>query len=431
MRTSTMFPSGWFDWSERYILIKMLGGGATATVYLAKDTQLDEFIALKVLPPMLITDNTAVERMREEVRIAKQLRHNNIVTVYDLQIDHSRKSCFITMEYVDGEDLSILIGRKGKLPMEEVLPIVEQVASALDYAHSRGVIHRDIKPKNIMIAKDGTVKVTDFGIAKRLKDEMSRVSQTQVEGTPAYMAPEHLLGERIDRKIDIYSLAATVYELLCGHPPYQGSYEQIIAQVVRKKKKKIEPIKGVPDYLSKALLRALSHNPTNRPTSALEFYDSLLKPAEIHPHSGGLVVSNMERVDQRLAVIPKLLKERGIALHQRRGYKAGKVDNRNWCQFNDGDIQLNIQFPNKEGKKKRWKLFARFSHHEPPGELWDRPEEYQREKAQWMPAGKDVWGIAYEDILDSIERKTHTWESIIDLIVSDLQKSLQYFRRRR
>ena len=262
---------------DRYIVLDVLGRGASGTVYRAKDTQLDEFIALKVLPPELITDNTAVERMREEVRIAKKLRHDNIAAVYDLQIDKAKNRCFITMELVDGKDLITLLREKGKLGLEEVLGIVEQVASALDYAHKKSVIHRDIKPHNIMLAKDGTVKVTDFGIAKRLRDEMSRISQTRVEGTPAYMAPEHLLGEKIGREADIYSLAATVYELLSGHPPYSGDYHQIIAQVV--KGKKVEPIKGVPDYVNEALLKGLSHNPADRPHSATQFYNMLLPPA--------------------------------------------------------------------------------------------------------------------------------------------------------
>jgi len=253
---------------ERYIVLERLGRGASGTVYRAKDTQLDEFIALKVLPPELITDNTAVERMREEVRIAKKLRHDNIAAVYDFQIDRAKGWCFITMELVDGSDLITLLREKGELGLEEVLGIVEQVASALDYAHKKGVIHRDIKPHNIMLAKDGAVKVTDFGIAKRLRDEMSRISQTQPLGTPAYMAPEHLLGERIGREIDIYSLAATVYELLSGHPPYSGDYHQIIAQVV--KGKKVKPIKGVPGYVNEALLKGLSHNPADRPHSATQ-----------------------------------------------------------------------------------------------------------------------------------------------------------------
>jgi len=249
---------------ERYIVLERLGRGASGTVYRAKDTQLDEFIALKVLPPELITDNTAVERMREEVRIAKKLRHDNIAAVYDFQIDRAKGWCFITMELVDGSDLITLLREKGELGLEEVLGIVEQVASALDYAHKKGVIHRDIKPHNIMLAKDGAVKVTDFGIAKRLRDEMSRISQTQPLGTPAYMAPEHLLGERIGREIDIYSLAATVYELLSGHPPYSGDYHQIIAQVV--KGKKVKPIKGVPGYVNEALLKGLSTTPPTVPT---------------------------------------------------------------------------------------------------------------------------------------------------------------------
>ncbi|MCX7702530.1 MAG: tetratricopeptide repeat protein [Planctomycetota bacterium] len=259
---------------ERYVILSVVGRGATGTVYRAKDLQLDEFIAMKMLPQEFATDHTAVERMREETRIARTLRHENIAAIYDFQIDNKRNACFITMEFVDGMDLSNLLKEKGRFSLEEVLPIVEQISSAVDYAHSKKVVHRDIKPKNIMLTRDGLVKVTDFSIAKRIREEMARVSQTSIEGTPAYMAPEHLLGEKkIDHRIDIYSLGATVYELLSGEPPYQGSSEQVVAQVI--KNKKVKAIKGLPDFVNKALMRALSHTPAERFSSASNFYTAL------------------------------------------------------------------------------------------------------------------------------------------------------------
>ncbi|MCX7704306.1 MAG: protein kinase, partial [Planctomycetota bacterium] len=267
---------------ERYIAVGELGHGAMGVVYLAKDMRLDEFIAMKMMPSEFVSDKDAIERMREETRLARSLRHENITAIYDFQIDRKKNACFITMEFVDGKDLGTMVRKEGKrFSAEEVLSILRQVAAALDYAHSKKIIHRDIKPKNIMVSKDGIVKVMDFGIAKRVQDSVSKVSQTFVMGTPGYMAPEHLLGEKIDHRIDVYSLGATVYEMLSGRPPYEGSYEQVLAQLVVKRKE-VEKIEGLPESVNEVILKALAYKPEGRFSTAGEFYNAMMVLEEHH-----------------------------------------------------------------------------------------------------------------------------------------------------
>jgi len=221
--------------SDRYVLLALLGRGGMGAVFLAKDTKLDELIALKTLPVEFATDLRAIEWMKEEVRLARSLAHSNIMRVYDFQTDTYRGVSFITMEFVDGVDLATLaLGYEGRrLPLEQLLLLLDGAAAAIDFAHSQRIIHRDIKPKNIMVDRAGRVKVTDFGIAKRLRDTMSKISQTSVAGTPAYMSPEAVEGKRLDSRADVYSFGATVYELLTSSPPFSGSGMQIMFQVLR------------------------------------------------------------------------------------------------------------------------------------------------------------------------------------------------------
>ena len=208
--------------SNRYVILSMLGRGGMGAVYLARDTQLDKVVALKVLPAEIATDRRAIQWMKEEVRIAQDMRHENIAAIHNFEADVEKQSCFIVMELINGVDLHVLLGLSEgeRLGLPAVAYVLRECSKALDYAHSKRIVHRDIKPKNIMITRDGTVKVTDFGIARRLQETMSKISQTMVAGTPAYMAPEHLMGRKMDARADISSLGATVYELISGKPPF-------------------------------------------------------------------------------------------------------------------------------------------------------------------------------------------------------------------
>ncbi len=270
--------------ANRYVALSLLGRGGMGAVYLARDTQLAEVVAIKVLPPEVAADERAVEWMKEEVRLARILRHDNVAAVYNFEVDHVRNLCFIVMEYIDGVDIHSLAGRKEerRFSIEEIGYILPKVASALDYAHERRVIHRDIKPKNIMLTRKGVLKVMDFGIARRLKETMSKISQTQVAGTPAYMAPEHILGEKIDRRADVYSVGASVYEMLTGRPPFHSGIIQV--QVL---KKQVPPVNAdelgltpeTAERLTNVLRKCMAKTPDERYSTVSEFSEAFFESA--------------------------------------------------------------------------------------------------------------------------------------------------------
>jgi|GEM_PF-1024351 len=273
---------------NRYIILSVLGRGGMGTVYLSKDVQLDVIVAIKLLPQEILSDLRAVEWMKEETRLARDLRHDNIAAVYNFETDTAKQAAFIVMEFINGVDLHNLLARtaRNRLSAEIVAHILKGCAKALDYAHSKRVIHRDVKPKNIMVRKDGIVKVTDFGIAKRLRDTMSKISQTVVAGTPAYMAPEQLEGKSVDHRADIYSLGATVYELLVGEPPFCGSSVELMYQILNVP---VPPIKsdvfgGDEEKARRAtevLKKCLAKHPEERYATAEDFFNAFCNATSV------------------------------------------------------------------------------------------------------------------------------------------------------
>ncbi|RKY15872.1 MAG: hypothetical protein DRP63_06350, partial [Planctomycetota bacterium] len=264
---------------NRYVLLAMVGRGGMGAVFLAKDSQLDKLVAVKVLPQEIASDLRAVEWMKEEVRIAQDLHHENIAAVYTFETDPQRETCFIVMEFIDGVDLSALLGaRQGRgFGLDIVVYFLRRIADAVDYAHSKRVIHRDIKPKNIMVDKDARVKVTDFGIARRLQETMSRISQTMVSGTPAYMGPEAIQGGKVGKSADIYSLGATTYELVTGRPPFEGvgmqlAYQIVNAEVPRVTAEDCGGSERCAERLNEVFRRCMAKNPEERFASCTEFY---------------------------------------------------------------------------------------------------------------------------------------------------------------
>ncbi|MHC4607737.1 MAG: protein kinase domain-containing protein, partial [Planctomycetota bacterium] len=264
--------------SDRYVLLTLLGRGGMGAVYLARDTQLDKLVALKVLPSEIVADLGAIDGMKEEVRIAQDLRHENIAAIYNFESDPQRQSAFIVMEFIDGADLHSLLARAPdeRLPVTVVAHILKDCAGAIDYAHDKRIIHRDIKANNIMVARDGVVKATDFGIARRIRDTMSKVSQTVVAGTPAYMAPEHVEGHKIDNTTDIYSLGVMVFELLTGALPFEGSGLQLVYQILNRPPAPIDPaiLQGNEEAagkLTEVVHRAIAKKPEDRYQTATEF----------------------------------------------------------------------------------------------------------------------------------------------------------------
>ena len=259
---------------NRYELRSELGRGGMGIVYMAFDLQLEMEIALKVLPPELASDEKAIKQLKEEARAAMKISHPNIVRFYNFE--ETVEASFLTMELIKGAALSKLLAKHDKLPVDAVLKIAPPIGEGLTYAHSRLIVHRDIKPANIMLDSDGTPKITDFGVASIVRDTMSRLTQKTTAGTLVYMSPEQMMGEKIDRRTDIYALGATFYELLVGHPPfYQGGIEYQVVNVAPK------PIPDIPPHVNAAILKALSKLPDDRFENANDFTKAMVTPESI------------------------------------------------------------------------------------------------------------------------------------------------------
>jgi len=237
---------------DRYEIIRKLGQGSFGAVYLANDLKMEMQKVLKVIPEVISNDKKAMVLLRKEASIMAKLNHKNIVRVYDFHDNGDIN--YIDMEYVDGQSLADLLLKapENKLPEEEVKKYAIQIAEGLAYAHNQRVIHKDIKPQNIMRTKDGAIKLMDFGIAETVHSSMSRLKNTGSSGTLVYMSPEQLRGKDVGKESDIYSLGATLYELLTGNPPfYQGD---ITYQIINETPK---PIEGISQQMNDVVLKCL------------------------------------------------------------------------------------------------------------------------------------------------------------------------------
>lgn len=201
--------------SSRYRLQEVVGEGGMGTVYKARDTLLNMPVAVKVLGSRLTRDPRAVATLKEEARIAMQLSHRHIVRLHNLQ--KAARNYFLVMEYVDGRNIRDVLDLYGKLPLDTVRQIVQVCADALGYAHRHGVLHRDLKPANLLLSRDGVLKIIDFGVACLIHGQEET---SHVLGTPVYMSPEQLRGEKLDPRTDVYSLGIITYQLLTGKPPF-------------------------------------------------------------------------------------------------------------------------------------------------------------------------------------------------------------------
>lgn len=266
----------------RFRLVRHLGRGGLGHVWLARDAQLeDEQIACKILRRDLFYDRRAISDLKREVILTRRLHHPNIVAVYTFW--ETVEYRFITMEYVEGRSfLEALVEHRTPFRADEILPWLRQLCDALDYAHSKQVLHRDVKPGNILLGNDGTVRLADFGIARTAQEVRIRFTGEMTSGTLLFMSPEQLLGDRLDARSDLYSLAATVYEMLSGVPPfYEGS---VITQI---QMKPVEPIAHLDDAVNQVLLRALAKSPIHRQKSCGEFFAELAEAVrcwrQVHP----------------------------------------------------------------------------------------------------------------------------------------------------
>ena len=262
----------------RYEVKALLGAGGMGMVYRAVDRELQEVVAIKTLKPEIIaSDTTALERFKSEIRLARKISHRNVVRTHDL--GESRGLYFITMEFVEGKSLKELVRLRGRLPVQVMLPIAKQLCRALEVAHDAGVIHRDIKPQNMVVEGDGTLKVMDFGIA-RLASRTPAQGLTEVGmviGTPEYMAPEQLLGDEIDARADIYSAGVVMYECLVGRPPFDAPSPMVlIAKVLEETAALPHSIHGdIPQALSALVMKTMSRERDARPASAKVLHDAL------------------------------------------------------------------------------------------------------------------------------------------------------------
>ena len=263
---------------DDYEMLELIGSGGFGRVYRVRDLHLERQVALKVLHPAWTQDPEVVERFRREAQLAARLNHPNIVNIYE--IGGRSGLIWYTMELIDGPSLAQLVEREGPLPLDKVLRLLREALSALAHAHGSGLVHRDIKPENMLIARDGSLQITDFGLALALRGKFG--GATSQSGTPQFASPEQLLGERVDQRSDLYSLAAVAYYALLGAPPFPGrTPEQILA---RQTTNQLPSSKGrrddVSEELGEVLDRALSADPELRPNSAAEFLQAVNRAAE-------------------------------------------------------------------------------------------------------------------------------------------------------
>src|SRR4051794_6182514 len=261
----------------RYMVRRKLGSGGMADVYLAEDQELGRRVALKLLNDRHAADDQFVERFRREAQSAAGLNHPNIVSIFDR--GQAEGTYYIAMEYLEGRTLKELLVRNGPTPIPIAIDYARQILGALSFAHRNGIIHRDIKPHNIVVGSDGRLKVTDFGIARSGASQMTEAGS--IVGTAQYLSPEQARGAPVDPRSDIYSLGIVLYEMLTGHVPFTGDTAVEIA---------MKPLSEVPDPPSKlrsdvphdldaVVMRALAKDPEQRYGSAEEMDADLARVA--------------------------------------------------------------------------------------------------------------------------------------------------------
>jgi len=278
----------------KYKVLEEIGKGGMAIVYKAFDAALQRVVAMKVLLPQLAMDRTLVQRFQREAITAANLRHPNIVTIHDVGTRDGYY--YIVMEYLEGPSLQQELRRVGALPLPRVVNLVAQLASALDYAHQQGLVHRDVKPSNIMIGLGDRVTLTDFGLVKAAGSTRLTQDGTSV-GTLAYMAPEQLRGEEVDYRSDVYSLGVVVYEMLTGKLPFQAatSYEAMRLVLSQKPVPPSRLRKGLSPQADRVLLRALAKKPEERFRSAGELAVALEQAIGVTAPSRKSAVARLPR----------------------------------------------------------------------------------------------------------------------------------------
>ena len=250
----------------RYRIVGLIGKGGMGEVYKADDLELDQTVALKFLPEELSKNEELLRRFRGEVRNARQVSHRNVCRVFD--IGETEGLYYLTMEYIDGDDLSMLLKRIGRLPSDKAVEISREICMGLAAIHKAGILHRDLKPANIIIDSKGEARITDFGIAG-IEAEVQG-SEARV-GTPAYMSPEQVDGKEVTQRSDIYSLGLLLYEIFTGKQAFEGdsAQELQIKQVTTSPKNPSEIVSGIDPLVESVIVQCLEKDPKDRPQSAL------------------------------------------------------------------------------------------------------------------------------------------------------------------
>ncbi|HXY18490.1 MAG TPA: protein kinase [Gemmatimonadales bacterium] len=267
--STTLQPGQQF--AGRYEIVRALGAGGMGAVYLAHDRELNEDVAIKMLHAELVgTDETATERLKAETRLARRISHRNVVRTHDFGVCDG--ACYVTMEFVEGMTVRQLLETRGRLAVASVLALGLQLADALDVAHQQGVVHRDIKPQNLLLDPQGVLKVMDFGVARLVERTTVLTQAGMVVGTPAYMSPEQLLAEDVDGRSDLYSAGVVLYECLTGRLPFEANSPiSLIAKLLHDDPEPPAALNGdIPPALSALVLRLLAKKPDERPRSAAE-----------------------------------------------------------------------------------------------------------------------------------------------------------------
>jgi serine/threonine-protein kinase len=261
--------------ADRYELEELVGTGGMSSVFRAHDRQLDRRVAIKILHEHYAQDPEYLERFRREARAVARMSHPNIVTVIDRGDDGGRQ--YIVFEYVDGENLKELVLRSGRLPVRQALELALAIADGLSFAHQQGLVHRDVKPQNILLNSEGEVKVTDFGIARSLHVDHGVTQTGTVLGTGEYLSPEQASGKQVSPATDVYSLGVVLWELLAGDVPFTG--ENFVAVALRHVNEPPPHLRerrtDVPPRLDAAVQRALANDPARRFPSMTAFAKEL------------------------------------------------------------------------------------------------------------------------------------------------------------
>ncbi|MFI0464942.1 Stk1 family PASTA domain-containing Ser/Thr kinase [Saccharopolyspora sp. 5N102] len=286
--------------SNRYELGETLGYGGMSEVHRGRDTRLSRDVAVKILRADLARDPTFQLRFRREAQNAAALNHPAIVAVYDTGETESESGPlpYIVMEYVDGRTLRDIVKTEGPLSPRRAMEVMADASAALDFSHRHGIVHRDVKPANIMITRGGAVKVMDFGIARALADGQAAVTQTAaVIGTAQYLSPEQARGEAVDARSDVYASGCVLFELLTGEPPFTGDSPVAVAyQHVREEPRKPSDVNPTtPASLDAVVLKALSKNPANRYQSAAEMRADLVRVLSGQRPKAPMIMSEDER----------------------------------------------------------------------------------------------------------------------------------------